>query len=81
MELSDNKQMRKELEQKLFGRWPAWFNPKGDSSHTLMSRGFLHTDGWFDILWRLCEDLETLKILLNAPAKAAMSCRYPSFSK
>jgi hypothetical protein len=23
-----------------------------------MSFGFQHEDGWFDILWRLCEDLE-----------------------
>ena len=25
-----------------------------------MSRGLTHDDGWFDILWRLCEDLEPL---------------------
>jgi hypothetical protein len=25
-----------------------------------MTRGFEHDDGWFDILWRLCEDLEPL---------------------
>jgi hypothetical protein len=25
-----------------------------------MSFGFCHGDGWFDILWRLCEDLEPL---------------------
>ena len=25
-----------------------------------MTLGFTHDDGWFDILWRLCEDLETL---------------------
>ena len=25
-----------------------------------MPRGFTHDDGWFDILWRLCEDLEPL---------------------
>jgi hypothetical protein len=52
--------MRKELEQKLFERWPQWFNTKGDVRHTLMSFGFQHDDGWFDILWRLCEDLEPL---------------------
>src|ERR1039458_7028666 len=52
--------MRKELEQKLVGRWPRWFNREGDVRHTLMSFGFCHGDGWFDILWRLCEDLEPL---------------------
>jgi hypothetical protein len=25
-----------------------------------VSFGFAHGDGWFDILWRLCEDLEPL---------------------
>ena len=49
--------MRKELEQKLFERWPTWFNPKGDFRLTAMTRGFEHDDGWFDILWRLCEDV------------------------
>jgi hypothetical protein len=29
---------------------------KGEVRHTLMSWGFLHEDGWFDILWRLCGD-------------------------
>lgn len=52
--------MRKELEQKVVGRWPRWFNLEGDVRHTLMSFGFCHGDGWFDILWRLCEDLEPL---------------------
>jgi hypothetical protein len=52
--------MRKELEQRLFERWPQWFNSKGDIRHTLMPFGFQHEDGWFDILWRLCGDLEPL---------------------
>jgi hypothetical protein len=55
-----NRQMRKELEQKMFERWPQWFNPKGDVRHTRMSLGFQHEDGWFDILWRLSGDLEPL---------------------
>lgn len=52
--------MRKELAQKLAGRWPGWFNLEGDVRYTLMSFGFCHGDGWFGILWRLCEDLEPL---------------------
>jgi hypothetical protein len=52
--------MHKELEQKLVERWPRWFNTEGDFRHTAMPRGFTHDDGWFDLLWRLCEDLETL---------------------
>jgi hypothetical protein len=52
--------MQKELEQKLVERWPRWFNTGGDIRHTAMARGFEHEDGWFDILWRLCEGLEPL---------------------
>jgi len=52
--------MRKELEHRLVERWPTWFNTGGDIKHTLMPRGFAHDDGWFDILWRLCKDLEPL---------------------
>ena len=52
--------MRKELEQKLVERWPTWFNTKGDFRHTGMTLGFRHDDGWFDIIWRLCENLEPL---------------------
>jgi hypothetical protein len=48
--------MQKELEQRLVKRWPTWFNTEGDIRYTGMSRGFDHGDGWFDILWRLCED-------------------------
>ena len=52
--------MRKELEQRLVERWPTWFNTGGDIRDTAMTRGFEHDDGWFDLLWRLCEDLEPL---------------------
>ncbi len=52
--------MHKALEQKLVERWPTWFDTKGDIGCTAMPWGFCHGDGWFDILWRLCEDLEPL---------------------
>ena len=52
--------MHKELEQKLVEQWPQWFNIDGDISDTLMPWGFTHDDGWFEILWRLCADLEPL---------------------
>ena len=52
--------MRKELKRKLIERWPKWFNTEGDVRFTAMPRGFEHDDGWFDLLWRLCEDLEPL---------------------
>jgi hypothetical protein len=52
--------MQKALEQKLVERWPTWFDTEGDVRYTAMPWGFTHDDGWFDILWRLCEDLEPL---------------------
>jgi hypothetical protein len=52
--------MTKGLELKLADHWPTWFNVKGDIRHTLMPLGFQHGDGWFQLLWRLCEDLEPL---------------------
>jgi hypothetical protein len=52
--------MRKELEQRLVERYPTWFNTGGDVRYTAMPRGFEHDDGWFDIVWRLCKDLEPL---------------------
>jgi hypothetical protein len=52
--------MRKDLEQKLVDRWPQWFDIGGDASHTAMPQGFIHDDGWFQILWQLCTDLELL---------------------
>jgi hypothetical protein len=50
--------MRKELEEKLIKRFPAWLSVNGDVRHTLMPFGFQHGDGWFNILWRLCLHLE-----------------------
>jgi hypothetical protein len=68
--------MRKELEQKIIPRWPQWFNNEGDVSHTAMPRGFLHGDGWFDILWRLCGDLEALVEEFSRKADASLkSCK------
>jgi hypothetical protein len=52
--------MRKDLGQKLAKRFPTWFNVNGDVRHTLMPFGFQCGDGWFEILWRLCVDLEPL---------------------
>jgi hypothetical protein len=52
--------MQKELERRLVEHWPTWFKTEGDIRYTAMPRGFVHDDGWFDILWRLCADLEPL---------------------
>ncbi len=52
--------MQAELERKLVERWPSWFHIDGDPRQTAMTRGFQHDDGWFGIVWQLCEDLEPL---------------------
>jgi hypothetical protein len=52
--------MTKELELKIVNRWPAWFDMKGDVRRTLMPFGFAHGDGWFNIIWNLCEDIERI---------------------
>ena len=52
--------MRKELEQKLIERWPTWFDIRGDVHQSRMMDGFVHGDGWFEIIWRSFEDLEPL---------------------
>jgi hypothetical protein len=57
--------MRKELEQKLARRWPNWFGLAGNPRLSPMARGFEHGDGWYDILWRLCADLEPLVMELE----------------
>ena len=52
--------MKRDLEQKLIERWPTWFDFNGNLQHTLMPFGCEHGDGWFNLLWRLCEDLKPL---------------------
>jgi hypothetical protein len=52
--------MRKELEQKLVKRFPTWFNSNGDAPPTQPPVGFECGDGWHEILWRLCVDLEPI---------------------
>jgi len=49
--------MNKELEQKILDRWSDWFDTK-NPQHSLMCFGFAHDDGWFGIIWKMCEDIE-----------------------
>jgi hypothetical protein len=52
--------MRKELEQGVIARWPAWFDVHRDVRRTLMPFGFQCEDGWFNLIRSLCEELEPL---------------------
>lgn len=51
--------MRKELEDKLVERFPSFFNVNGSPQETLMCFGFECGKGWFDLLWNLCEKIES----------------------
>lgn len=51
--------MKDELEKKFYERWPAWFNRTVPPVRGGFW-GFECGDGWFDLIWSLCVDLETL---------------------
>jgi hypothetical protein len=57
--------MRKELEEKLIKRFPTWFGVNGNAPHSPMPFGFHCGDGWFEILWRLCVELEPMVMELE----------------
>jgi hypothetical protein len=63
--------MRNDLEQKLANRWPTWFGLEGDPHQTCMARGFQHGDGWFNLVWRLCEQIEEVVDEREQPFKVA----------
>jgi len=53
--------MKSELQKKLYDRFPHMFRGRDKSiQESLMPFVFECGDGWFDILWRLCEDIEKL---------------------
>jgi DNA invertase Pin-like site-specific DNA recombinase len=51
---------RNEVIRDRLDRWPKWFDTDGDTQRTLMPFGFQVRDGWFHLIWSLCEDLEPL---------------------
>jgi hypothetical protein len=51
--------MQKELEAKLIERFPTYFEDMyGDPTKTCMAFGCECGAGWFDLIFRLCEDIE-----------------------
>lgn len=51
--------MKKELEAKLVERFPAFFvDMYGDPTKTCMHWGCECGNGWYDLLYKLCEDIE-----------------------
>lgn len=51
--------MSPELEQKFFDRF-SFFHPEKSPQETLMCFGFECSDGWFELLWSLCEDIDKM---------------------
>jgi hypothetical protein len=49
--------MNKEKTAKLFERFP-FFHPESPITESLMGFGFECGDGWFQLIWDLCLDLE-----------------------
>lgn len=53
--------MKAELVQKFYDRWPDWFQGLTQSPmQSCLAFGFECGDGWFDLLWKMCEDIEEL---------------------
>lgn len=51
--------MKRELQDKIFKRFK-FFHPEKGPRKTLMCFGFEVGDGWFQLIWDLCEKLEPL---------------------
>lgn len=52
--------MQKELQNKLINQFPKIFNNINDNNHWPISCGISCGDGWFNLLWQLCEKLDVL---------------------
>jgi hypothetical protein len=47
-------------ETTIFEKWPHWFRDAGNIRLSLMSWGFTCGDGWYEIIYELCERIEPL---------------------
>lgn len=52
--------MNEQNKQRLFTDFPTLFKPEKGPQETLMCFGFECGDGWFDLLYKLCKDLQSL---------------------
>lgn len=53
--------MNKENTDKLFDTF-TFFKPNGSKDKTLMGWGFTCDDGWFNLVWQLCEDIANMEM-------------------
>ena len=61
--------MTKKLEQKLFNRF-YFFHPEFPDTVSLMCYGFECEDGWFDLIWELCEEIEKSENIMKFDKQA-----------
>lgn len=47
-------------ERELFTDFPTFFQPDKTPAETLMCFGFECSDGWFELIYKLCEDIKKL---------------------
>ena len=52
--------MSPDKDKAIFEKWPQWFRDKDDYRLSGMGIGFRCGDGWYDIIYRLCERIEPL---------------------
>lgn len=52
--------MEEELQEKLFKRFPKIFEERNNEKSLLNFRGIECGDGWFDLIWKLCEGIEAI---------------------
>lgn len=62
--------MSPEKQWTIFERWPRWFKSAGDIRTSAMRDGFWCGDGWYDIIFHLCERLEPLVANLDDSGEA-----------
>lgn len=68
--------MNKHLENKLYLRFPEIFKERSLSpKETLMCFGIATGDGWFDLLWELCADLELIAEQQGRPMPVAVQVK------
>lgn len=65
------KRMKQSLESRLFMRFPEIFKERTKPySESSMAFGICCGDGWFNLIWELCSDLEHIAKEENVPAPA-----------
>jgi hypothetical protein len=57
--------MSPDKERRIFERWPDWFRNAANIRISLMIWGFTCGDGWYTIIYQLCERIEPMVAALD----------------